>query len=260
MPNQYKELLDEMIWSFSRIHCYEQCPYSFYLKYIEKKLGIQNYYAANGKLMHSVIERVIKGEIKLEDAPAVYIEEYDLICEKVKQSIMDSSFEKCCDYLCTVEENMLNNYEILGVELSCNFKVGKYKFRGYIDVLLKNKVTGDIIVVDHKSSGYPLKKDGAVLKNCIEEFLSYKHQMYLYSKFIIDNYGKPSKIVWNHFKDGGKLTIIDFNEEEYQETLNWAKKTIQKIYRDKNFIENKSYMMCNSLCDYRDECEYKNED
>ena len=36
---RYKEELDKMIWSFSRIHLWEQCPYAFYLRYIEETLG-----------------------------------------------------------------------------------------------------------------------------------------------------------------------------------------------------------------------------
>lgn len=45
MLGSYKKMLDEMIWSFSRLHLYEVCPYAFYLKYILKMLGVSNFYA-----------------------------------------------------------------------------------------------------------------------------------------------------------------------------------------------------------------------
>ena len=35
---------------------------------------------------------------------------------------------------------------------------------------------------------------------------------------------------------------------------------LEKIKKDKKFVNNPSYVMCSSLCDYRNDCEYKNED
>jgi hypothetical protein len=48
--------------------------------------------------------------------------------------------------------------------------------------------------------------------------------------------------------------------EDYEMTLKWFKETVRKIYNDKEFYPCKSYMMCNQLCNYRLDCEYKNEE
>ena len=29
--NEYKENIDDMRWSYSRVTCYDHCPYSFYV-------------------------------------------------------------------------------------------------------------------------------------------------------------------------------------------------------------------------------------
>ena len=81
--------------------------------------------------------------------------------------------------------------------------------------------------------------------------------MYIYCKGLQEFFGvNVDKIVWHHFKDNGELTVIPFNKEEYEETLQWAIDIIEKIKKDKIFECNQSYVMCSSLCDYRNDCEY----
>lgn len=223
----YSKELNGMTWSFSRLHAWEQCPYAFYLKYIEGREGETNYYAANGKCMHEVFEALLTNKVAFDDCTQLYADKYDLICEKAKQSIMDSTYEKCIDYLSVVDDVNRDKFEIIGVELKLEFKIDKYNFLGYADLVLKNKDNGEIMLVDHKSSSHFLKKDGTPLKSQLESFLAYRHQMYIYCKGLKECLGlQVDKIVWHHFKDNGELTIIPFSREEYEETLQWAVKTI----------------------------------
>jgi hypothetical protein len=250
-----------MTWSFSRLHLYETCPYAFYKKYIEEEEGETNFFAENGAIMHQIIEKILKCELSIEDAPAYYIDEYENIYSKTKESTMENIFNKCLDYLCTLDELDKDKYEIVWVEGKVNFKIGKYNFRGYPDLILRDKNTDDLLLIDHKSVDYFFKKDGkSVLKNQIEGFNAYSHQMYLYCKWIKEHFGKfPTKIIWNHFKDNGKFSIIEFNLQDYEKTLEWAVEVINKIYKDKIFKEKKSYMQDYVLCDYRYSCEYKDD-
>ena len=256
----YKKLLNDMTWSFSRLHVWEKCPYAFYLKYIEKRDGESNYYASNGKCMHEVFESLLKGKITLNECTQVYADRYELICEETKQSIMDSTYEKCMDYLCTIDGINSEKYEIIGVELKLNFTIEKYKFVGYADLVVRNKENNKVILVDHKQASHFLKKDGTPLKNQIDNFLAYRHQMYMYCKGLKENLGiNVDEIVWHHFKENGALTVIPYVESEFDETMKWAVDTIKKIKRDTKFINKRSYMMCFSLCEYRNDCEYKDD-
>lgn len=258
----YAKEINKMVFSFSRIHCWETCPFTFYLKYIEKRDGDSNFWAANGKIMHSIFERLLKHELILQDAPAEYIEEFETIYETTKQSTMDNTFNKCLDYLCEVEAFDEKKYEILGVELKLEFKIGKYNFIGYADLVLKERVSGKIILVDHKSCDHFMKKDGITpLKNMEEQLNAYKHQMYIYCKGLKDIFGyNVDALVWNHFKDGGKLSVVNFDKNEFEETIDWATQIIDKIKKDNKFECNKSYMMCWQLCDFRNNCEYLEEE
>lgn len=147
-----------MTWSFSRLHLWENCPYAWYLKYIEERDEEQNYYAANGKLMHSVFEELLNGKITLEEASAMYDEGYEYIDVNTRYSTMENTYNKCMDYLCTVDP-IDKKYEIVGVELKLSFKLlEKYDFTGFIDCLLRDKDSGEIILVDHKSQDHFMKK------------------------------------------------------------------------------------------------------
>ena len=257
----YKEELDSMVWSFSRIHLYETCPFAFYLKYIERRDGISNFFADNGTAMHTVCEEFLKKKLSLDDIAARYVELFEEIDSDISPTIRENTFNKCLDYLSVFEPNFEEKYETVGVELKCDFMVGEKKFTGYIDLLLKDKTTGELILVDHKSADHFLKKNGTVLKNQEENFRNYKHQMYLYSKEVFEKFGAfPAKIVWHHFKDNGQLTIIDFNEKDYKESLEWANDTIEQIYQDDFFEEKQEFMMCSRLCDFRENCEYREEE
>lgn len=258
--NRYKEKLDAMTWSFSRVHSYETCPYQFYLQQIEKnQYGISNFYAELGHFMHEVLENILLGNLELKDAANYFVEHIDEnIFNYVKQSTMDKSIDACIEYLASTDFELLEGFEIVGVELKCEYDFEEsIPYIGYIDLLLKHKEDGHYVIVDHKSSGYPLKKNGDVLKSEIESFTAYKRQIYLYSRYVYEKYGVyPEELWWNHFK-ANKVVKIQFDKEEYEESQEWFRNTIAEIYKDQDFLPNMSYMQCNVLCDFREECEYQ---
>ena len=264
--NGYKEKIDNMIWSYSRVTCYDHCPYAFYLKYIinddNQYLAEGNFYAEIGSYVHSILEKVLKGELNVEDASQYYVEHFDdNVFYETKQNIMDKTYEACADYFASVDFDWLKDFEILGVEKEIYLIIDGYQFIGYIDLLVKDKITGEIVVIDHKSSAYPFKKDGkSVLKKSEEDFAKYKKQMYLYCKYVFDEFGVyPTWIVWNHFKDQ-KVAKIPFIKEEYDEAIKWFSDEVKRIEMDETFNANLEFFYCTQLCEFRSSCEYINQD
>ncbi len=265
--SDYKEKIDNMVWSYSRLSSYEQCAYDFYLKYLlqlfSEYLPENNYYAEIGSYVHLILEKVLKGELKQEEAIHYFVNNYDdHIFYKTKESIMDNSFEMCAAYLRELDFNWLKDFDIIGVEQKISTVIedenGKgYQFTGYIDLAIQNKDDGEIYVIDHKSAAYPLKADGkTILKKHLHTFESYKRQLYLYSKYIFEKYGKfPKMLMWNHFKDQ-KINAIPFNEAEYNQAIRWFLDTIHKIEKDETYEPNYDYFFCNHICEFRDSCEY----
>ena len=85
--------------------------------------------------------------------------------------------------------------------------------------------------------------------------------MYIYCKGLYECMGiKVDKIVWHHFKDNGELTAIPYQQEEFDATMKWAISLIEKIKKDTKFKNSPSFLMCTALCDFRNDCEYNNDD
>lgn len=258
----YKEELDRVVWSFSTLHQYEQCPYAFYLKKIDgTEINEGNFYSDAGGYMHEVLQKIFNGTLPLDQAIDYFMENYDNnVVYEAKQSTVEKKYTQALDFLAELSLDEMGNYEILGVEKKVNFEIDSYKFVGFIDLLLRNKTTQEIILVDHKSSDHFLKKDGKPLKNQLENFTAYSKQMYLYSKAIHDEYGEyPTRIVWNHFFDQS-ITNIPFNKDDYDAALRWAVDLIKQVYQDEEFQAVNNYMMCGVLCGYRNSCCYAHEE
>lgn len=259
--SNYKEDLDEIKWSFSTLHMYEECPYSFYMKKILKEPGVPNAYAEIGSFAHEILEGLFSQKIALGGAIDRWNNEFeDNITSWVKEETKDKKFGDFLDYLNAFDESWKDKYEVVGTELKCEWVIQGFKFIGFIDLLLKEKSTGDLMLVDHKSSGHFLKKDGSVLKSQKENFEAYSKQMYLYCYPIFEKFGKfPKNIIWNHFFEN-KVTCIDFNKDDYDKVIGWSLGVINQIYEDETFEACQSYMRCKVLCDWREDCEYLEEE
>lgn len=263
----YAKALQDMTWSFSRIHSYEQCPYEFYLNYLFKDEdghriyeGEDNFYGAFGSFCHELLAAVFNREISAEEAYIKYQEDYDDRLSEfwVKDSTKESYFYKGLRYFSDFNPET-RDFDILGVEQKNYFTIGNYSFVAIIDLLLRKKSTGQIILLDHKSSDYPIGKRGGVLKSKQKTFESYKRQLYLYCKPVFDSYGVyPSHIGWNYFKESKDL-ILPFDEVEYSDSINWAVNTIHQIEKEDQFPENIDHFYCTQLCRFRkgtSTCEY----
>lgn len=263
---EYTAEINNMIWSFSRCHSFENCRYEWYLNYLlrdEEGKRIyeneQNFYAAFGHFCHGILEMVLKGELPIEKAAKYYSDNFDekVVAYDVPDSTRDKYFYLGLDYFEQVNFDWLSDYEILGIEKECTFQLNDIKFTGYIDLLIKHKETGKIIVVDHKSSEYPIGKKGNVLKKKLADYESYKNQLYLYSEQVKNEYGvSPSELWWNYFKDQQWLKL-PFIEEEYEASKKWATNLISEIHNEENFVPHMDYFYCNNLCGFRNSCDYK---
>ena len=153
----------------------------------------------------------------------------------------------------------LSRYEILGVEKEIKTDIGGYNLTGFIDLLLRDKETGEMTIVDHKSAKYPLSsKTGKVLKAHKDSFESYKRQMYLYCYAVKEEYGDfPKWIVWNHFKERATVKI-PFEMKEYINVLHWFVEMLNNIENEEEFPETYDFFYCNNLCEFRSSCEYAN--
>jgi len=146
---------------------------------------------------------------------------------------------------------------MIGVEKEIHFTIEDKDFVGYIDLLVKDKETDEIIIIDHKSESIKILKNGSISKTDQKHFLEFKRQLYLYSIPIVKEYGSVSKLKWNMFKDQ-KWIEIPWKQEEYDEAIQWAKDTLKLIENEFLWLPNQDYYYCNYLCGQRNNaCEFK---
>ena len=251
-----------MCWSYSRLTSFEHCKYEFYLNYIvkdyENYLPEGNFYAEFGSYVHEILAKIFSGELKKEDAYQYYVDNFrGNIFYTTKESSMQKAYEACARYFEKADFDWLNDYEIVGVEKEVKFKIGKYDFVGYIDLLLKDKKDGKFVIVDNKSSEYPFTRTGKLKAKCEHSFTNYKRQMYLYAHAVKVEFGEfPKEMVWNHFKDNGQLARIPFVKSEYDKTRRWMTVTIHKIEKEEEYPATTDYFYCTNLCNFRASCEY----
>ncbi len=252
---------DNMLWSFSRINSFNTCPYAWYLHYAEGKTDEGSAFSEIGIFMHEILEKYIKGELSYFDLSLYYEEHF---AEAVRHAfppgrvdLRQKYYDDCLEYLNNINLH-LDNFDILGVEKEINFKIDKYNLVGYIDLLLRSKETGKITILDHKSANLKFKKNGDISKTDLEHFQSFKRQLYLYSKAVIEEYGEePEYLAWNLFRLG-KLYQIPWTREGYNEALEWAKETMDTITQEELWLpENGAKHFCNNICGQRMICDYK---
>ena len=129
-------------------------------------------------------------------------------------------------------------------------------------MVLRNKDTQNLIVVDHKSKSKFTSK---------QEQKEYARQLYLYSLAVKEKFGTyPSKLVFNMFR-AGQIVEIGFSESDLQEAIDWFTETVGQIFletswQDKIATEYKNKdlkltafkkqdFFCNELCSMRKYCQ-----
>ena len=253
-----------MTWSFSRCSTFETCAYEFYLNYLlTDNQGLplyyneQNFYASFGKFCHEILEKVYKNELLEKEATEYYVVNFEKnVILADNDSLRQKYYVLGLRYFDTLNKELFREYEIIGVEKKCTFEIKGKPFVGYIDLLLKKRENGNIVIVDHKSAEYPIGKKGKVKKNKKKFYDDYKTQLYLYSQAIKNEFGVfPKELWWNYFKEN-KWLKLPFKEKEFENSVKWADMTISSIYKEKEFLPSFDYFYCNQLCGFRHSCEY----
>ena len=249
----YRPLIEDMVWSYSRIKCFEDCPYRFYLKYISGCKEAPQFYASYGSFMHKLIEEFYKGIITKEEMLTKFLFGFqeNVIGRRPQQSTVEKYIQLGIEYL---KGFTPFPYNMVAVEKKVEFELGGKKFIGFIDYL--GEKDGEYYIVDNKSrelkprSG---RKKPTVKDQELDEMLK---QLYLYAAAIKQEYGKfPNALCFNCFKN--RVFIEEpFSEKTFSETIEWFLKTIDDIADENEFLPRIDFFGCNYICGVNGECCY----
>jgi hypothetical protein len=161
----YRQLIEENVGkihiSFSEFSKYQSCGHRHliekYLKLVKEETYIHLIF---GNSVHKAIEHGIRDRSHVEDRVMMFREDFT---KEMMDNMKDTpEFRDLESFLGQGEniirslstEKILKNYEVIGVELPLYEKIiGIFHFKGFIDLILKDKSNGRILIVDWKTSG-----------------------------------------------------------------------------------------------------------
>lgn len=259
-PEEVKNKIDNMVWSFSRIQS-STCMYSWFLNYIAGIEGTPNAYSQFGTLCHETLEKFLKGELDIFTVGQYYQDHYSdyVTCDFPPNKYKDlgeAAYQAGLDYFNNIDFDF-DKYEVLGVEKELLFNVGDYPFHGYADAIYRCRDTGEIILRDHKTSSFKYLKNGSISKSNQEVYEHYRRQAWLYCIPLIEMYGKVDYVSWNMIRDQ-RIIQIPFDKKEFNETREWAIDRIKTLSEEVLWLPNtSSSYFCSVLCDFKNICSYR---
>jgi hypothetical protein len=251
--NLKKDNVDKIHISFSEFSLFNQCGHRHLL---EKHLGViqqpPSIHLYFGNAVHSSIETALKNNLEIEQILDFFRTTFtkDMMDNMQETSDFKNEFynflEQGQQILRILElESIFRDYEIVAIEEALYENVHlNYFFKGFIDLVIRHKVTKRYKIVDWKTSGtdWDVKK-----KKKDEIFLA---QMRFYKFFWAKKNGVPlgeidcGYIVLNRLTDKknprsypGRIQEVDVEStiEEIKGSLEKLALTIKMIHIDKHF-------------------------
>ncbi len=249
-------LIDTMTWSYSRIKCYDQCPYQFYLKYIQCQDEAPMFFASFGSLVHNIFAQYYSGEITAADAVDEYMVRFTSEVRGFAPSpeIRTSYF---IGGLEAIKRLAPIDGEILSVERRVRFDIDGRPFIGFVDMILRD-AEGNLCILDHKSRNLKPRSKRKKPTRTDEELDDYLRQLYLYAipvKEIFKTY--PTYLAFNCYRQEQDTVIKEpFREQDFEAVKVWATSTIEAIRREEQWRPKLDFWQCKYLCPFCNTCEY----
>ena len=238
--------------SFSQLKNWNKCPFYHKLMNIDKVSGgfKGNIYTSFGSAIHNTIEKFLLNEVSeseqydlfrsnFEEELASLSEEYEsVVCDTFTSqgdSIIDNYYSELKEYF--------GDYEIVSCEEQIfedipTFQLDDYKFKGYIDLVVKVDDTYHILDWKTCSWGWDYKRKTD--KMTVYQLVFYKY--YYAIKLIIDP--KNIKCHFGLLKRTANKNIVEIFEvtsgpKRTKNALDLLSKALHNIHK-KNYIKNRS--------------------
>ncbi len=245
------------IYSHSRLSTFEQCPFKFKLRYIDKIIPeVEKSIEAHlGSAVHDTLEWLYNTIKQTKEIPGIekvievysekWIESFTEDIQIVRKNLTSKDyFNKGVSFLV---DYYTKNHPFDDGTIECEKKIllnlhqdKPYKLQGFIDRLVKNPHTGKFEIHDYKTANTLPPR----------EKIETDRQLALYSIAIKELYNTDEDItlVWHYLAHNMKITS-NRTKEQLEQLKKETLELIEKIEKCENFPTKKSI-----LCDW---CEYK---
>lgn len=240
-------------WSFSSLTAFEQCPQMFYLQYIKHVPQEENAFSQYGTFCHGLLEAWAKDEIPDFALAEEYEKRYDENVTSPFPPFPKGMPQKYYDQGLAYFQSFAgfgDQFEILSVEERFEIDIDGYTIVGLADLVLKDRSTGEITVIDHKS------KTSATMA---KDLPTYRKQLYIYAEYVKQKFGVyPAHLKFNLFREN-KWVEEAFSEEMLKETKQWIVDTIESILLEADWCPKVSSFFCRFVCSCFDACPKRDE-
>lgn len=258
MTNTKTEVLKNMKFSYSNVSTFETCAYAWKLTYIDKVERLGNYYSDYGNLCHSILEKYFKKELEIYELLPYYEKHYNEYINSIEPIVFGKNlapqyFEQGYKFF----ENFDFDRDLYDVLESEEFTItvfGDIKVTVKPDMLMQNKNTGKIILLDFKSSN-PYDQKGRLV---VSKIAGYKKQLNLYAQVIWQEKGIKIDEMWLWFFRTGGIEKFSVNVSEITKDIIWFLDVVEQIKIEKDFKANtNNKFFCSSLCSFGLICPYR---
>lgn len=245
--------MEDAVWSYSRVECFDDCPYRFFLKYIKEYKDSPQFYSSYGSFMHKLIEGYYKGENKKEELETKFLLGFSSNVKGARPA--ESTVLK---YITAGREYLKRfspiPFNVIEVEKRIKFQINDVKVVGILDYI--GERDGELCIVDNKSRELKprsKRKQPTAKDKELDEMLK---QLYVYAAAVKQEYGRfPKYLCFNCFRNGVFIEE-EFNMDAYNETIAWFLENVEKIKDSDDFPPYIDFFSCNYICGVRDECCY----
>ena len=261
--------------SYSQFSKWDKCPYTWKLDYVDKVETFKgNIYTLFGSALHETIqaylvcyyERTIKeaDNLPLRDILQYRMEHNYKISKEQHGDDFDVSLEDMKEFFndgCNIIDEFLKrksgyfpkkNTELVGIEIGLNQKVtDNINFRGYMDVVIHNKITGRVKIIDIKTSTMGWNKYMKADKNKTNQLLLYKYffskereitidkidvEYLILKRKLYENFDYPQKRLQTFSPASGKPSI--------NKVMRRLQEFIEECFDDEGNVIGKDYEKC----------------
>lgn len=256
--------------SFSELTQYRECGHKHLLeKYLKLASSPTSIHLIFGNAIHSAIESGIRDKLNI-DGRINHFKEY-FTKEMMDKMINTKEYGDVENFTNQGEhilrllstEKILEKYDLVGVEMSLYEKIfNNFHFKGFIDLVLKDKKTGRILIIDWKTSGeqwdVQKKKKNKIFMaqmRLYKYFYSRKFNVSIDEidcKYIVLNRLKNKKCPDLGFGDLQPVEIFSTNDD-IMEAVTLVAETLRDIHIDKDFQKAKLIGSKNNcfFCQYK---------
>ncbi len=262
--------------SYSQFSLWEQCPYSWKLTYVDKAIPFtDNIHTMFGTAMHEVLQEYLKVMYSQSIVEADKLLLNEELEDRMKKIFMEIRQKNGGEEFCTKNDMVefyndglkiidffkkkrnqyfsKRGYELIGIETALNYDLpNNLKFRGFIDLIIKDTVRNRIKIIDIKTSTWGWNKYQKANKNKTDQLLLYKQfyskqhdvpmdridvEYFIVKRKLYENTDFPQKRIQTFTPANGKPSI--------NKVLRRLEAFMTECYDEDGNIKDNGYEKCN---------------